>query len=120
MPVQFVDDCIGASVDAAKAGLGEGSILLLENVRFYAGEEANDPELSKEFAKGVDVFVNDAFGTAHRAHASTAGIAAFVPNKVAGFLIEKELEYLGRQDRQPGEAFHSDSWWCQGQLTRSP
>jgi 3-phosphoglycerate kinase len=105
LPVQFASDCIGEEVEAAKAGLAEGSILLLENVRFYAGEEANDPELCKAFAKGVDVFVNDAFGTAHRAHASTAGIADYVPVKVAGLLIEKELEYLGEKTSTPEKPF---------------
>jgi phosphoglycerate kinase len=73
----------------------------LKTCAFYAGEEKNDPELCKEFAKGVDVFVNDAFGTAHRAHASTAGVASFVKEKVAGFLIEKELEYLGDKTANP-------------------
>jgi len=105
MPVQFMNDCIGEEVDAAKAGLAEGSVMLLENVRFYKGEEKNDPELSKKFAKGIDLFVNDAFGTAHRAHASTAGIADFVPEKVAGFLIEKELEYLGDKTANPEKPF---------------
>jgi len=105
MPVQFMDDCIGADVETAKAGLGEGSIMLLENVRFYEGETNNDPELAKQFAAGVDLFVNDAFGTAHRAHASTAGVADFVPEKVAGFLIERELEYLGDKTGNPEKPF---------------
>jgi len=105
LPVQFMSDCIGAEVEAAKAGLAEGSVMLLENVRFYEGEEKNDPELSKQFAKGIDLFVNDAFGTAHRAHASTAGVADFVPAKVAGFLIEKELEYLGDKTAKPEKPF---------------
>ena len=105
MPVQFMNDCIGDEVQSAKAGLGEGSIMLLENVRFYEGEEKNDPELAKQFAAGVDLFVNDAFGTAHRAHASTAGVADFVDTKVAGFLIEKELEYLGEKTSAPEKPF---------------
>jgi phosphoglycerate kinase len=105
MPVQFMDDCIGASVDAAKAGLSEGAVMLLENVRFYEGEEKNDPELAKAFAKGIDIFVNDAFGTAHRAHASTAGVADFVDTKVAGFVIERELEYLGDKTGNPEKPF---------------
>ena len=105
MPVQFMNDCIGEEVEAAKAGLGEGSIMLLENVRYYKGEEKNDPELAKQFAQGIDLFVNDAFGTAHRAHASTAGVADFVPEKVAGFLIEKELEYLGDKTANPEKPF---------------
>jgi phosphoglycerate kinase len=105
MPVQFMDDCIGEAVDTAKAGLSEGAVMLLENVRYYAGEEKNDPELAKEFAKGVDIFVNDAFGTAHRAHASTAGVADFVDTKVAGFVIERELEYLGSKTAEPEKPF---------------
>ncbi len=105
MPVQFMDDCIGDDVEAAKAGLGEGSVMLLENVRFYEGETNNDPELAKQFAQGIDLFVNDAFGTAHRAHASTAGVAAFVPEKVAGFVIERELEYLGEKTSAPEKPF---------------
>lgn len=105
MPVQFMNDCIGTEVEAAKAGLAEGSIMLLENVRFYEGETKNDPELAKQFAAGVDLFVNDAFGTAHRAHASTAGVADYVPEKVAGFLIERELEYLGDKTANPEKPF---------------
>lgn len=105
LPVQFMNDCIGEEVQAAKAGLAEGSVMLLENVRFYEGEEKNDPELAKQFAQGADLFVNDAFGTAHRAHASTAGVAAFLDIKVAGLLIEKELEYLGEKTTIPEKPF---------------
>lgn len=105
LPVQFLSDCVGPEVEAAKAGLSEGAVLLLENVRFYEGEEKNDPDLAKQFAMGIDLFVNDAFGTAHRAHASTAGIADFVSEKVAGFLIEKELEYLGDKTANPEKPF---------------
>lgn len=104
-PVQFLPDCIGAEVEAAVAAMAPGSVVLLENVRFYAGEEKNDPEFSKALAKLADVFVNDAFGTAHRAHASTAGIADYVPVSVAGFLIEKELEYLGDKTANPEKPF---------------
>lgn len=104
-PVQFLDDCIGEGVKAARAGLGEGGIILLENVRYYNGETKNDPELAKQFAEGADLFVNDAFGTAHRAHASTAGIADYVDTKVAGFLIERELEYLGEKTATPEKPF---------------
>ncbi|MBN2234662.1 MAG: phosphoglycerate kinase [Opitutales bacterium] len=104
-PVQFLPDCIGAEVEAAVAAMAPGSVVLLENVRFYAGEEKNDPEFAKALAKLADVFVNDAFGTAHRAHASTAGIADFVPVSVAGFLIEKELEYLGDKTANPEKPF---------------
>lgn len=83
----------------------EGQVLLLENVRFYKEEEKNDVEFSKKLAKNVDIFVNDAFGTAHRAHSSTAGIAEFVPKSVAGFLLEKELAYLSGAIKSPAKPF---------------
>lgn len=88
------DDCIGDEVAAAVNGLQNGQVALLENVRFYAGEEANDPEFAKQLAANADVYVNDAFGTAHRAHASTEGVTKYLSPSVGGFLIEKELEYL--------------------------
>lgn len=94
-PVQFVPDCIGPEVQKIVPALPAGGILLLENLRFHAGEEKNDPAFARELAALCDVYVNDAFGTAHRAHASTAGIAAFVPVAAAGFLMQKELEALG-------------------------
>lgn len=105
LPVQFLNDCIGEEVKAARASQSAGSVILLENVRFYAGETKNDPELAKQLAEGADVFVNDAFGTAHRAHASTAGVADFVDTKVAGLLIERELEYLGEKTGNPERPF---------------
>jgi len=92
-PVQTVDDCIGPSVQEAAAALAEGEVLLLENVRFHAEEEANDVEFAKALASLCDVYVNDAFGTAHRAHASTEGVARLRP-AVAGFLMEKEINFL--------------------------
>ncbi|MBN1403831.1 MAG: phosphoglycerate kinase [Opitutales bacterium] len=105
-PVTFVDDCVGDKVNAAVAAMKDGDVVLLENVRFYKGEEKNDPELSKQFAAIADVFVNDAFGTAHRAHSSTAGIAEFIKgDKVSGFLIEKELEFLGDKTANPDRPF---------------
>lgn len=105
-PVAFVPDCIGPEVEAAVAALNPGEILLLENVRFHPGEEKNDPQLSRAFASYADIFVNDAFGTAHRAHASTAGIAEFVAGpKVCGFVIEKELAYLGEKTANPERPF---------------
>lgn len=105
-PVTFVDDCIGDKVTSAVAAMKEGDVILLENVRFYKGEEKNDPEFCKQFASLADVFVNDAFGTAHRAHASTAGIAQFMSGaKVSGFLIEKELEFLGEKTAKPERPF---------------
>lgn len=93
-PVVKCDDCVGESVSVAVAGLQNGQVALLENVRFYAGEEANDPEFAKLLAANADLYVNDAFGTAHRAHASTAGVTQYLSPSVAGYLIEKELQYL--------------------------
>jgi len=92
--VQMAPDVIGTEVDRLKAGLRDGDILLLENVRFHPGETKNDPELSRAFALGVDVFVNDAFGSSHRAHASVVGIAGIVGLKAAGYLMKKEVDFL--------------------------
>ena len=92
-PVQTVDACIGPAVQEAAAALAEGEVLLLENVRFHAEEEANDVEFAKALASLCDVYVNGAFGTAHRAHASTEGVARLRP-AVAGFLMEKEINFL--------------------------
>jgi phosphoglycerate kinase len=88
------DDCIGDSVASAVAGMQNGQVALLENVRFYAEEEKNDPEFAKKLAANADLYVNDAFGTAHRAHASTEGVTHYLKPSVAGYLIEKELQYL--------------------------
>lgn len=93
-PVVKCDDCIGDAVAAAVNGLQNGQVALLENVRFYDGEEANDPEFAKQLAANADLYVNDAFGTAHRAHASTEGVTKFLSPAVGGYLIEKELQYL--------------------------
>ena len=93
-PVKFAGDCLGDVAKAAAAALQPGEILLLENTRFYPGEKKNDPAMAKELASFADVFVNDAFGTAHRAHASNVGVAQEL-TAVAGFLLEKELQYLG-------------------------
>jgi phosphoglycerate kinase len=100
------DDCIGDEPKQAIEDMREGDVLLLENVRFYPGEEANDPEFSKQLAELADVYVNDAFGTAHRAHASTVGVAEFLP-AVSGFLMKKELEYLGKALENPERPFVS-------------
>ncbi|MGG1554925.1 phosphoglycerate kinase [Paenibacillus ferrarius] len=97
---ESVGDIVKAQVDA----LQNGDVLLLENVRFNAGEEKNDPELAKAFASLADLFVNDAFGAAHRAHASTAGIAAYIP-AVSGLLMEKELDVLGKALNNPARPF---------------
>lgn len=88
------DDCVGPDVTNAVNALQSGQVALLENVRFHAGEEANDPEFAKQLAANADLYVNDAFGTAHRAHGSTAGVTQYLSPSVGGYLIEKELEYL--------------------------
>jgi phosphoglycerate kinase len=99
-PVKKLDDCVGADVEAAVAEMEPGDIILLENTRFHAEEKANDPEFAKRLASLGDIFVNDAFGAAHRAHASTAGVAEYLPS-VAGLLIEKELEFLSMATENP-------------------
>ena len=98
-PVTMAPDCIGAEVAAMKPKPGQ--VLLLENLRFHAEEENNDPEFSKKLASLCDVYVNDAFGSAHRAHASTVGMIAFVKQAAAGLLMDKELEYLGKATTNP-------------------
>ena len=103
-PVQFVDATTGPAAEAAAAQLQPGQVLVLENTRFDKREEKNDPGMAQELAKLGDVFVNDAFGSAHRAHASTAGVADHLP-AVAGFLMEKELEYLGGALENPEHPF---------------
>src|SRR5262249_32770869 len=93
-PVAFAPDCIGPEVQKMVDALRDGDVLLLENLRFHAEEEKNDPAFAKQLAGLCDVYVNDAFGAAHRAHASTAGIAADVRQAAAGFLMQKEIESL--------------------------
>lgn len=102
--VKKADEAFGPAVQEMVAAMNEGDVLVLENVRFYAGEEKNDAELAKEFAALADIFVNDAFGAAHRAHASTAGIADYLP-AVSGLLMEKELEVLGKALSNPERPF---------------
>ena len=102
--VKKADEAYGEEVKKQLSEMKEGDIILLENVRFYPGEEKNDPELAKAFADLADVYVNDAFGAAHRAHASTEGIAQYLPS-VAGFLMEKELEVLGKALSNPERPF---------------
>lgn len=104
LSVSTVSDCIGAEVEKAVDNLNGGKILLLENVRFHAEEEANDPSFAQALAKLADVYVNDAFGTAHRAHASTVGVAKYLP-AVAGFLMENELETLSSILTNPEHPF---------------
>ena len=98
--VATANDCVGPAAEAAVAELSSGDVLLLENVRFHAGEEPNDPAFAERLASLADVYVNDAFGTAHRAHASTEGVAHHLP-AVAGLLMERELDYLNRVVRDP-------------------
>lgn len=103
-PVAFAADCVGPAAEQAVAALGPGDVLLLENLRFHAEEEANDTEFARRLAGLADVYVNDAFGTAHRAHASTAGVAVFLP-AVAGLLLEREVDYLTRVVEAPEHPF---------------
>jgi phosphoglycerate kinase len=103
-PVAKADEAIGDSVKAKVAALNNGDVLVLENVRFYPGEEKNDPELAQAFAELADLYVNDAFGAAHRAHASTEGIAHYLP-AVSGLLMEKELDVLGKALNNPERPF---------------
>jgi phosphoglycerate kinase len=106
-PVQFAEDCVGAEPKAKAANLKSGDVLLLENLRFHAEEEKNDDAFAEQLAELCDVYVNDAFGSAHRAHASTAGITKYVSKAAAGLLMEKELEYLGRAINNPEHPFVS-------------
>ncbi len=103
--VLFADDCIGPAVAEKAARLAPGDCLLLENLRFHAEETRNDPEFAKQLAALADIYVNDAFGSAHRAHASTEGVTRYFPKAVAGFLMEKELKYLGRALSDPKRPF---------------
>lgn len=99
--VKMAPDCIGDEVKKMTADLKEGEVLLLENLRYHAEEEKNDPAFAKQLAELGDVYVNDAFGSAHRAHASTEGVTKFLPVSVAGYLMEKELNYLGKAIGNP-------------------
>ncbi len=103
--VQLTPDSIGAEVRAMADALKPGEALMLENLRFHAGEERNDPEYARQLAGFADYYVNDAFGTAHRAHASTEGITHFVERSAAGFLMQKELQYLGKALENPERPF---------------
>jgi len=105
VPVAFAADCVGPEAEAASAALKAGEVLLLENLRFHAEEEANDPGFAEQLAKLADLYVNDAFGSAHRAHASTEGITRFLKPAVAGLLMEKEITYLGKALENPEKPF---------------
>jgi phosphoglycerate kinase len=102
--VQFLEDCVGEQVEAQVRNAPQGSVILLENLRFHPEEEANDPAFAQALARLGEVYVNDAFGSAHRAHASTEGVAHYLP-AVAGFLMEKELRYLGQALANPERPF---------------
>jgi phosphoglycerate kinase len=104
-PVRFAKDCIGDEVRKKTAALRDGEILLLENLRFYPGEEENDPDYAKALASLGEIYVNDAFGTAHRAHASTYGVPRYFDIRACGFLMEKELDALGRALTDPKRPF---------------
>jgi phosphoglycerate kinase len=103
-PVLFAEDCIGRVAEKAADALQPGQVLVLENTRFYKGEEKNDPAIARGLAALADIYVNDAFGSAHRAHASTEGVARLLP-AVAGFLMEKEIQYLGAAIANPKRPF---------------
>jgi 3-phosphoglycerate kinase len=105
VPVLFLDDCVGEAVENALNGLGDGQVALLENLRFYSGETDNDSDFASQLARLADAYVNDAFGTAHRAHASTYGVATLLAGRVSGLLIEKELEFLGQKTESPNRPF---------------
>jgi len=102
--IAFAEDCIGPKAEDAAEVLKPGDVLLLENTRFHAGETKNDPDMAKQLASLADMYVNDAFGSAHRAHASTEGVAQYLP-AVAGFLLEKEIKYLGQAVADPEKPF---------------
>ncbi len=103
-PVTFAEDCVGEPAAHAAAALQPGQVLVLENTRFHDAEKKNDPEMAKQLASLADLYVNDAFGSAHRAHASTAGVADYLP-AAAGFLLEKEIKYLGNTIADPERPF---------------
>src|SRR6185503_6106670 len=105
--VAFAEDCVGEAAESKVKELSEGDVLLLENLRFHPEEEKNDDNFARQLASLCDVYVNDAFGTAHRAHASTAGITRHVKRAAAGLLMEKELEYLGKAIDEPEHPFVS-------------
>ncbi len=104
-PVAFLDECVGEKVEKTVAIMKDGDCLLLENVRFHTAEEKNDPVFAKKLAACAEFFVNDAFGSAHRAHASTEGVTHFVQKSAAGFLLQKELRYLGDELAHPARPF---------------
>ncbi len=105
LPVKFAGDCIGPDVLKIKKNLKDGEVLLLENLRFYAEEEKNEPAFARSLAEGCNLYINDAFGSAHRAHASTEGVTRFFKQSAAGYLMLKELRYLGEALENPARPF---------------
>ena len=103
--VKLAPDCVGAEAASLRAALGAGEVLILENTRFHAEEEANDKAFAKQLAGSAEIYVNDAFGTAHRAHASTEGVTHFIPTSAMGFLMERELQYLCDELENPAKPF---------------
>ena len=103
-PITFVEDCIGPYAESATRNMKPGDVVVLENTRFHSGEKKNDPEMARQLASLAELYVNDAFGSAHRAHASTEGVAHFLPG-VAGLLMEKEIKYLGEAISNPRHPF---------------
>ena len=103
--IKFAEDCVGDKVASLVAGLKNGEVLLLENLRFHKEETNNDPEFAKQLAASGDVYINDAFGTAHRAHASTEGVTKYISTCAAGYLMQKELDYLGKAIANPQRPF---------------
>lgn len=104
-PVRFVEDCVGPAAEQAAHALQDGEVLLLENLRFHPGEEANDPAFAQQLARLAEIYVNDAFGAAHRAHASTVGMIPYFKQAAAGLLMEKELTYLTKATSEPERPF---------------
>jgi phosphoglycerate kinase len=105
MRVEFASDCVGEPVERLVNGIGKGQLVLLENLRFHPGEEKNDPEFARQLARLADVYVNDAFGAAHRAHASTVGMARYVRDKAPGLLLRREVEFLSKLLHDPARPF---------------
>ncbi|OYD17087.1 phosphoglycerate kinase [candidate division WOR-3 bacterium JGI_Cruoil_03_44_89] len=105
IPVKFIPDCIGHEVENAVTSLRDGEVVLLENLRFYRGEEENDPQFARKLAGLADIYVNDAFATAHRAHASIEGVTHYIKTRAPGFLMEKEIKWLGRVCKSPSHPF---------------
>ena len=112
--VDLAPDCVGSEAAEMRKNLQPGQVLVLQNTRYHAEEEANDPAFAKSLAGEAQIFVNDAFGTAHRGHASTEGVTKFIPTSAMGFLIESELEYLEVKTPEPRAPVPRDHGWIQG------